>query len=113
MLAERARDVASWHLGPVAGCPFWWVLVTSPEVLVFLFFMITDPKTSPRAQRDRVIYAVAGVLAALLIAPTEDRVGNEGRAARLRWTLVCAAHVPVLALFAAGAAEAERGRASR
>ena len=38
---------ARWHLGPITGSHFWWVLVTSPEVLVFLFFMITDPKTAP------------------------------------------------------------------
>jgi hypothetical protein len=34
---------ATWHVGPVTGAYFWWVLVTSPEILVFLFFMITDP----------------------------------------------------------------------
>ena len=38
---------ARWHLGPISGAHFWWVLVTSPEILVFLFFMITDPKTTP------------------------------------------------------------------
>ena len=51
--------IARWHLGPITGFYFWWVLVTSPEVLVFLFFMITDPKTAPRGQRGRVVYAVA------------------------------------------------------
>jgi Na+-translocating ferredoxin:NAD+ oxidoreductase RnfD subunit len=62
---------ARWHLGPVTGFHFWSVLVTSPEVLVFLFFMITDPKTAPRAPRARVVYAVSlGLLGALLIAPT-------------------------------------------
>ncbi|MDP9260776.1 MAG: RnfABCDGE type electron transport complex subunit D, partial [Actinomycetota bacterium] len=61
---------ARWHLGPITGPYFWWVLLTSPEVLVFLFFMLTDPKTSPRSQRARVVYAVSvGLLAALLIAP--------------------------------------------
>ena len=45
---------ARWHLGPVTGHYFWWVLVTSPEVLVFLFFMITDPKTTPKSTRGRV-----------------------------------------------------------
>ena len=49
---------ARWHLGPITGFHFWWVLVTSPEVLVFLFFMITDPKTAPPARRARVVYAV-------------------------------------------------------
>ncbi|HTR33696.1 MAG TPA: FG-GAP-like repeat-containing protein, partial [Gaiellaceae bacterium] len=62
---------ARWHLGPIEGFSFWWVLVTSPEVLVFLFFMITDPKTAPRGPRARVVYAlVLGALASALIAPT-------------------------------------------
>jgi Na+-translocating ferredoxin:NAD+ oxidoreductase RnfD subunit len=61
---------ARWHLGPVTGFHFWAVLVTSPEVLVFLFFMITDPKTAPRGARARLVYAVSlGLLGALLIAP--------------------------------------------
>src|SRR4051794_8784776 len=63
--------VARWHLGPVEGFHFWWVLVTSPEVLVFLFFMITDPKTAPRSPRARAVYAVTlGLLSSALIAPT-------------------------------------------
>jgi len=61
---------ARWHAGPITGAYFWWVLVTSPEVLVFLFFMITDPKTTPATTRARAVYAVAvGLVAALLIAP--------------------------------------------
>ncbi len=61
---------ARWHLGPITGRYFWWVLVTSPEVLVFLFFMITDPKTTPKSTRGRAIYAVSiGLLSVLLIAP--------------------------------------------
>ena len=46
---------ASWHVGPVTGAYFWWVLVTSPEILVFLFFMITDPKTTPSGRRGRMV----------------------------------------------------------
>ncbi len=61
---------ARWHLGPITGGYFWWVLVTSPEILVFLFFMISDPKTIPESSPMRIAYAVAvGLLAALLIAP--------------------------------------------
>jgi hypothetical protein len=61
---------ASWHVGPITGPYFWWVLVTSPEILVFLFFMITDPKTTPSGTRARAFYAVSiGLLAVLLIAP--------------------------------------------
>ena len=64
---------ARWHLGPLRGFDLWWVLITSPEVLVFLFFMITDPKTAPPGGRARVLYAASlGLLAALLIAPTRS-----------------------------------------
>ncbi|HEY7382022.1 MAG TPA: FG-GAP-like repeat-containing protein, partial [Gaiella sp.] len=61
---------ARWHLGPITGWEFWWLLVTSPEILVFLFFMITDPKTIPDGRVARRVYAVGvGLLATLLIAP--------------------------------------------
>jgi Na+-translocating ferredoxin:NAD+ oxidoreductase RnfD subunit len=69
---------ARWHLGPISGFHFWWVLVTSPEVLVFLFFMITDPKTAPRAPKARLAYAVAlGLLASILIAPTTTEFASK------------------------------------
>src|SRR5215217_8046361 len=71
LTASGHEMVARWHLGPITGAYFWWVLVTSPEVLVFLFFMITDPKTAPRGPRARIVYAIAlGLLGTLLIAPT-------------------------------------------
>jgi hypothetical protein len=61
---------ARWHLGPITGVHLWWTLITSPEILVFLFFMITDPRTTPRGQKARFVFAVSvGLLAALLIAP--------------------------------------------
>src|SRR5437763_13187053 len=62
---------ARWHLGPISGFHLWSVLITSPEVLVFLFFMITDPKTAPRSPRARLVYGISlGLLAGMLIAPT-------------------------------------------
>ena len=61
---------ARWHVGPITGWDFWWLLVTSPEILIFLFFMITDPKTIPDERTGRRAYAVGvGLLATLLIAP--------------------------------------------
>src|SRR4051794_30143162 len=70
--------VARWQLGPIGGWRFWWVLVTSPEVLVFLFYMITDPKTAPKGQRPRLVYAVAiGLLATLLIAPMQTEYASK------------------------------------
>src|SRR6267154_1241578 len=69
---------ARYHLGPVTGSHFWAVRVTSPEVLVFLFFMITDPKTAPRGARARLVYAVSlGLLGALLIAPTTTEFASK------------------------------------
>jgi Na+-transporting NADH:ubiquinone oxidoreductase subunit NqrB len=61
---------ASWHVGPITDWDFWRVLAFSPEVLVFLFFMITDPKTVPDGRAARRAYAVGvALLAVLLIAP--------------------------------------------
>ena len=81
---------ARWHLGPVEGLHFWTVLAFSPEILVFLFFMLTDPKTVPAGREARIVFAVAvALLAALLVAsaPTEfwAKVGGAGGArGRLR-----------------------------
>ena len=98
LMAFGHAFTARWHLGPVTGHYFWWVLVTSPEVLVFLFFMITDPKTTPKSMRGRVVYAVSiGLLAVLLIAPAKTefwaKVALLGALA-----IVCAAR-PLLALL--------------
>ncbi len=65
---------ARWHLGPVEGFHFWTILAFSPEILVFLFFMLTDPKTVPAGKSERVRFGVSvALLAALLVAlsPTE------------------------------------------
>ncbi|HXR11047.1 MAG TPA: FG-GAP-like repeat-containing protein, partial [Gaiellaceae bacterium] len=78
LAASRHEMTARWHLGPIGGFHLWWILITSPELLVFLFFMITDPKTSPRAPRARVVYAVSlGLLAALLIAPMRTEYSSK------------------------------------
>ena len=74
---------ARWHLGPVDGLHFWTVLAFSPEILVFLFFMLTDPKTVPAGQRARVAFAVSvALLAAILVASRADGVLGQGRGAR-------------------------------
>ena len=72
------------------------MLVTSPEILVFLFFMITDPRTIPRARSGRRAYAVAvGLLAALLIAPWTTEFSTKV-AVLGALALVCAARVPLV-----------------
>jgi Na+-translocating ferredoxin:NAD+ oxidoreductase RnfD subunit len=89
---------ARWHLGPVSGFHFWAVLVTSPEVLVFLFFMITDPKTAPSSPRARIVYAVAlGLLGALLIAPTTTEFA--AKVALLSSLAIVCLAMPVLRLL--------------
>jgi hypothetical protein len=67
---------ARWALQPVCGPEFWWVVVTSPEMLFFLFFMITDPKTIPVGRLARVVFAVSiALLCTLLIAPQTTEFG--------------------------------------
>jgi hypothetical protein len=62
--------IAAWSTTPVCGERFWTTLVTSPEVLIFLFFMITDPKTIPSQRGARVVFAATlGIFATVMIAP--------------------------------------------
>jgi Na+-transporting NADH:ubiquinone oxidoreductase subunit NqrB len=69
---------ARWDLDPITGWHFWWVLVSSPEVLVFLFFMITDPKTVPSGRVTRRVFACSvAVVAGLLIAPQQTEFGSK------------------------------------
>jgi len=61
---------ATWSLTPVCGDRFWTALVTSPEILIFLLFMITDPKTIPRGRGARVVFAgTLALFTTLMIAP--------------------------------------------
>ena len=96
MLALTGHTMlARWHLGPITGFHFWIVLVTSPEVLVFLFFMITDPKTAPRSPRHRIVYAVSlGLLASLMIAPTTTEFAS--KVALLASLAVVCLAIPIL-----------------
>jgi hypothetical protein len=101
VLAASGHELtAPWHLGPIAGRDLWWLLVTSPEILVFLFFMITDPRTIPETPRGRRIYSVAvGLVACLLIAPWTSEFSAK-LAVLGALTIVCAAR-PVLLLLGA------------
>ncbi len=67
---------ARWAFAPVCGVDFWRVLVSSPEVLIFLFFMITDPRTAPTGRVARIVFGVlVGIVTALLIAPQTNEFG--------------------------------------
>lgn len=66
--------IAIWHEGPISGLSYWLNIAASPELLVFVFFMISDPQTAPKAPEGRVIYgaATAAVAAGLIFfQPTE------------------------------------------
>jgi hypothetical protein len=63
--------VASWHVAPLCGRDLWWVLVSSPEVLVFALFMIPDPRTVPDGPVARIAFGIiVAILSVLLIGPT-------------------------------------------
>jgi len=88
---------ARWHLGPITGAELWRILVFSPEILVFLFFMITDPKTVPESPPARRAFGTAiGLLAVFLIAPQTTEFATKV-AVLAALALVCAAR-PVIEL---------------
>jgi hypothetical protein len=67
---------ARWSFEPVCGAHFWWVIVFSPEILIFLFFMITDPKTTPAGRVARVVFGIGvAMVCTLLIAPQATEFG--------------------------------------
>lgn len=87
--------VTRWSFAPVCGVDFWRSIVTSPEILIFLFFMITDPKTVPAGRVGRVVFGLlVGITSTLLIAPQTTEFGAKvGLLAGL--VIVCAAR-PIL-----------------
>ena len=89
---------ARWAFAPVCGFDYWRVIVTSPEVLIFLFFMITDPKTVPAGRVGRVAFGIAVAMAStLLMAPQTDEFGT--KVALLAGLVVVCALRPVLERF--------------
>jgi Na+-translocating ferredoxin:NAD+ oxidoreductase RnfD subunit len=96
ILADSGHCMTSnWAFAPVCGFDFWRVIVTSPEVLIFLFFMITDPKTVPAGRVGRVVFGLlVAVASTLLMAPQTNEFGTKvGLLAGL--VVVCAAR-PIL-----------------
>jgi hypothetical protein len=65
-----------WSLIPIEGSHFWWIILTSPEIFIFLYFMITDPRTVPSGRVARIVFGVSvGVLASLFMAPWKTEYG--------------------------------------
>src|SRR4026207_617605 len=68
----------NWAFAPVCGVDFWRVIVTSPEVLIFLFFTITDPRTIPAGNVGRIAFGIlTGVVSTLLMAPQANEFGTK------------------------------------
>ena len=68
--------VANWAFAPVCGADYWRVITFSPELMIFLLFMITDPKTAPSGQVGRVIFGMlVAVTSVLLMAPQTNEFG--------------------------------------
>ena len=85
---------ATWHEGPVGGSFYWLTIALSPELLIFVFFMISDPQTSPKSQMGRKIYAaVTAAVAAALIGIQTTEFGI--KVAILSSLLVSCALVPL------------------
>jgi hypothetical protein len=86
---------ARWAFAPVCGFDFWRVIVTSPEVLIFLFFMITDPKTVPAGRVGRVAFGLlVAVASTLLMAPQTNEFTT--KVALLAGLVVVCAGRPIL-----------------
>src|SRR5213082_433128 len=63
--------IASWYATPICGPQLWQILVTSPEVLIFAFFMVPDPRTVPDGQVGRFVFGVlVALLSVVLLGPT-------------------------------------------
>jgi Na+-translocating ferredoxin:NAD+ oxidoreductase RnfD subunit len=86
---------ANWAFEPVCGVDYWRTIVTSPEVLIFTVFMITDPRVVPAGRVGRVVFGMlVAVACVLLMAPQTDEFGSKV-ALLAGLTVICAAR-PVL-----------------
>lgn len=65
---------ALWSPVPVSGLFYWTTIVLSPETLIFVLFMMSDPVTAPKSAPGRIIFGVVTALLAaglLSFQPTE------------------------------------------
>ena len=78
LAASGHSMVARWAFAPVTGFDYWRVILFSPEVLIFLFFMITDPKTVPSSRVGRIVFGfLVAVTSTLLMAPQTNEFGTK------------------------------------
>ena len=89
---------ARWSFAPVCGSNLWLTIVTSPEILIFTYFMITDPQTIPKGRVGRTLFgAMVGVVCVVLMAPQQTEFG--AKVALLSGLTVMSAVRPFLERF--------------
>ncbi len=91
--------IAIWHDGPITGASYWIHICTSPELFIFVFFMMSDPQTAPKSPLGRIIYgATTAIVAAGLLFFQTTEFGIK-LAILAGLTVVCAL-VPLIELAA-------------
>ncbi len=69
---------ANWAFAPVCGADYYRIVILSPELFIYAFFMVTDPPTVPSGRVARVAFAMfAAVSATLLMAPQTNEFGTK------------------------------------
>jgi hypothetical protein len=62
----------------VCGADYYRIVILSPELFIYAFFMVTDPPTVPSGRVARVAFAMfAAVSATLLMAPQTNEFGTK------------------------------------
>lgn len=81
---------AIWRPDSICGSDYWLTVCASPEVLVFVLFMMSDPRTSPGGPWPRALFgaATAAVAAGLIFAQPSEYGIKVALLAAL--TVVCA-----------------------
>ncbi|MGH3848681.1 MAG: RnfABCDGE type electron transport complex subunit D, partial [Pseudonocardiaceae bacterium] len=81
--ANGRTFVAVWDGDAISGLDYWISICASPELLVFVCFMMSDPATSPRRGVGRVIYgAGTAIVAACLVFHRRLSTGSRWRSSR-------------------------------
>lgn len=69
---------ARWSVDVVSDFRYWMIVVTSPEILVFTFFMLTDPRTTPRGKVARSLFAaLVGIVASVILSFQSTEFGTK------------------------------------
>lgn len=72
--ASGRSFIAIWDESSISGVEYWVRISTSPELLIFVLFMMSDPATAPKLPIGRMIYGAATAFLAaglVLFQPTE------------------------------------------